>query len=71
MGGAGKRIRLLLSLLLAGLAAPLWAQTEDPMIEAGLPRTKLEALGAQEGAVIIRGSRGSARCGDRSGRPSS
>jgi hypothetical protein len=55
MGGAGKRIRVLLSLLLAGLAAPLWAQTEDPMIEAGLPRTKLEALGAQEGAVIIRG----------------
>ena len=55
MVGAGKRIRVLLSLLLAGLAAPLWAQTEDPMIEAGLPRTKLEALGAQEGAVIIRG----------------
>jgi hypothetical protein len=55
MDGAGKRIRVLLSLLLAGMAAPLWAQTEDPMIEAGLPRTKLEALGAQEGAVIIRG----------------
>lgn len=55
MGVAGKRIPLLLSLLLAGLAAPLRAQTEDPMIEAGLPRTKLETLGAQEGAVIIRG----------------
>jgi hypothetical protein len=55
MGGAGKRIGVLLSLLLAGLAAPLRAQTDDPMIEAGLPRTKLETLGAQEGAVIIRG----------------
>jgi hypothetical protein len=55
MSRAGMRNRLLLSLLVAGLATPLWAQSEDPMTETGLPRTKLEALAAQEGAVIIRG----------------
>jgi hypothetical protein len=55
MRRAGMRNRLLLSLLLTGLATPLWAQTDDPMTETGLPRTKLEALAAQEGAVIIRG----------------
>jgi hypothetical protein len=45
----------LLPLLLWGLATPLLAQSEEPMTDPGVPRTKLEALAVQEGAVIIRG----------------
>ena len=48
----------LLWLFLAGLAAPatpLLAQAEEPVVAAGLPRTKLEILAAEEGAVIVRG----------------
>ncbi len=45
----------LLPLLLWGLATPLLTQSEEPMTDPGIPRTKLEALAAQEGAVIIRG----------------
>jgi hypothetical protein len=45
----------LLPLLLWGLATPLLAQSEEPMADPGVPRTKLEALAVQEGAVIIRG----------------
>jgi hypothetical protein len=55
LGRAEKRMRRLLPLLLAGLATPLLAQSEPPLAEPGLPRTKLEILAAQEGAVIVRG----------------
>jgi hypothetical protein len=52
------RAGTLLSLLLAALAAPatpLLAQAEEPILDPGLPRTKLEILAAGEGAVILRG----------------
>ena len=48
-------MRFLLSLFLVGLAAPLLAQSEPPVAEAGKPKTKLEAFVAQDGVVIVRG----------------
>jgi hypothetical protein len=52
----GRARTVLLSSLLAALAAPALAQVEPPIVESALtPRTKLELLAAQEDAVIIRG----------------
>lgn len=46
-------MRLLLSLLLAGAAVPVLAQSD--VAETGKPKTKLEAFVAQDGVVIVRG----------------